>query len=134
MTGKMLTPPRCPSGTPRRASSVARRAAAASEEGAAAVRGKRVTPARRKQLREHLATARKKVRREQWDETGWTEEQIDLLGTDHDEVIAKRIGRTPNAVRLKRLRLKIPAFDYRSRRADQRGRLTNAPRSGPPPT
>jgi hypothetical protein len=84
--------------------------AAASEKGAAAVRGKPVTPARRKQLREHLTAARKKVRRGRWDETGWTTEQLALLGTDHDEAIAKKIGRTPNAVTCKRTRRRIPAF------------------------
>jgi hypothetical protein len=83
--------------------------AAASERGAA-VRGKPVTPARRRQLRKHLTAARKKVRRGRWDETGWTAEQLALLGTDHDEAIAKKIGRTRNAVTCKRTELKIPAL------------------------
>jgi hypothetical protein len=83
---------------------------AASEQGAAAVRGKRVTRARREQLREHLATVRKKVRRGRWDETGWTKEQLARVGTDHDEAIAKKIGRTRGALTTKRTRLTIPAF------------------------
>jgi hypothetical protein len=33
-----------------------------------------------------------------------------LLGTDHDDRIAKRIGRTASAVTTKRVRRKIPAF------------------------
>jgi hypothetical protein len=81
--------------------------AAASEEGAAATRGKPVTPARRKQLREHLAAARKKVRRGRWDETGWTREQLALLGTADDEVIAAKVGRSRDAVRSKRSKWKI---------------------------
>jgi transposase-like protein len=44
----------------------------------------------------------------------WTAAQLKLLGTDHDEAIAERIGRTPGAVRCKRTRAKIPA--YRDRR------------------
>jgi hypothetical protein len=42
---------------------------------------------------------------------GWTEEQLALLGTDQDEVIAKKIGRTPGAVRRMRGIRKIPAFN-----------------------
>jgi hypothetical protein len=40
----------------------------------------------------------------------WTAAQLALLGTDHDMVIAKRIGRTLNAVTVKRVRLKVPAY------------------------
>jgi hypothetical protein len=41
---------------------------------------------------------------------GWTTEEISLLGTDHNEAIAKVIGRTEGAVRCKRNLLKIPTF------------------------
>ena len=44
---------------------------------------------------------------------GWTAAQVKLLGTDHDEVIAKRIGRTTEAVRVKRVRFGIPGFKER---------------------
>src|SRR5262249_10128402 len=44
-----------------------------------------------------------------WAETGWTAAQEALLGTDHDDVIAERIGRTPEAVTMRRKRKKIPA-------------------------
>jgi hypothetical protein len=45
-----------------------------------------------------------------WDEDGWTPEQDALLGTDHDDAIAARIGRTKSAVTTRRVRRKIPAF------------------------
>jgi len=38
----------------------------------------------------------------------WTDEELALLGTASDEVIAKKVRRTPNAVRVKRTRLLIP--------------------------
>src|SRR5262249_61129056 len=38
----------------------------------------------------------------------WTEEQPALLGKDPDDVVAARIGRTENAVRLRRQLLAIP--------------------------
>jgi transposase-like protein len=41
---------------------------------------------------------------------GWTEEQVALLGTDHDAVIAQKLGRTLGAVTSKRTQLKIRAF------------------------
>jgi hypothetical protein len=46
---------------------------------------------------------------------GWTAAQVRLLGTDHDEVIAKQIGKRVGAVRVKRVRLKIPMFWDRRR-------------------
>jgi hypothetical protein len=46
----------------------------------------------------------------------WTEEQLRLLGTAADAEVARRTGRTPNAVRVMRGRLGIPAF------AGRRGR------------
>ncbi|QJX00042.1 hypothetical protein [Frigoriglobus tundricola] len=41
---------------------------------------------------------------------GWTKKELALLGTDHDEAIAKKIGRTRGAVTSKRVQRKIPAF------------------------
>src|SRR5262249_3579300 len=38
----------------------------------------------------------------------WTAEQLALLGTIPDEELAAKIGRTPNAIRLKRERMGIP--------------------------
>jgi hypothetical protein len=46
----------------------------------------------------------------------WTPEEVVLLGTDHDEVIARRIGRTVEAVRSQRSLRKIPLFRDRRRR------------------
>jgi hypothetical protein len=43
----------------------------------------------------------------------WTADQVALLGTDDDKAIAKRIGRSENAVRLKRERLKITRWRNR---------------------
>ncbi|HJZ59345.1 MAG TPA: hypothetical protein VKE74_30650 [Gemmataceae bacterium] len=45
-----------------------------------------------------------------WKVGGWTRKEIRLLGTDHDEAIARRIGRSESAVTSKRVDLKIPAF------------------------
>ena len=41
---------------------------------------------------------------------GWTLEQVALLGTDHDEVVAQKLGRTRSAVTTQRTVRKIPAF------------------------
>ncbi|MDB5312585.1 MAG: hypothetical protein JWO38_6787 [Gemmataceae bacterium] len=49
-----------------------------------------------------------------WTEDGWTAEQLALLGTDRDEVIAVRVGRSVRAVTVKRVRLKIRAFSGRT--------------------
>jgi hypothetical protein len=46
---------------------------------------------------------------------GWTAEFLGLLGTDHDEVIAKRIGRTDGAVGQKRGALRVKVFRDRRR-------------------
>ncbi|MBY0513683.1 MAG: hypothetical protein K2P78_07190 [Gemmataceae bacterium] len=50
-----------------------------------------------------------------WAGWGWTAERGALPGTDHDEVIEARIGRTPGAVRSQRTRRGIPAFRDRRR-------------------
>ena len=41
---------------------------------------------------------------------GWTPDELALLGTDHDKVIAEKLGRTLSAVMSKRVQRKIPAF------------------------
>jgi transposase-like protein len=41
---------------------------------------------------------------------GWTAEQIARLGSDHDKVIAKKLGRTRSAVTTQRVKRTIPAF------------------------
>jgi hypothetical protein len=41
---------------------------------------------------------------------GWAAEQVALLGTDHDKVIAQKLGRTVAAVTSQRTLRKIPAF------------------------
>jgi hypothetical protein len=38
----------------------------------------------------------------------WTQGQLALLGTDADELIAARIGKSRDAVRAQRVRRKIP--------------------------
>jgi hypothetical protein len=44
---------------------------------------------------------------------GWTAEEIALLGTDFDEVIAARTGRTVGAVMQSRQALRIAVFQDR---------------------
>ena len=46
---------------------------------------------------------------------GWTAAEIELLGTDRDEVIARKLGRSKAAVAVKRIQLKIPVFQDRRR-------------------
>jgi hypothetical protein len=41
---------------------------------------------------------------------GWTAEEVALLGTDHDKIIAKKLGRTLGAVTSRRTQRKIRAF------------------------
>jgi hypothetical protein len=41
---------------------------------------------------------------------GWAAEQLALLGTDHDKLIAQKIGRTRSAVKAQRQRLDIPVY------------------------
>src|SRR5437773_2024911 len=45
-----------------------------------------------------------------WVIGGWTKAKIELLGTDHDEAIAKKIGRTRTAVTVKRVSRGITAY------------------------
>ena len=47
---------------------------------------------------------------------GWTKKELTLLGTDDDEVVAKKLGRSVTSVSVKRIRLKIPVFCDRRKR------------------
>lgn len=84
---------------------------AAARKGAAAMKEKAWSP---EELEAKAATARRVGLRPptRWTPArgGWTADQVALLGTDHDEAIAKRIGRSPGAVTSKRVGLKIPAY------------------------
>ena len=53
-----------------------------------------------------------------WAVGGWTDEQLALLGTDDDEVIAARVGRTKGAVQAKRTVLGIEVFRQTAQRRD----------------
>jgi hypothetical protein len=44
----------------------------------------------------------------------WTADQIALLGTDHDKVVAQKLDRSVNAVTVKRVKLHIRAFSGNS--------------------
>ena len=89
---------------------------AAAVKGAAAVKAKDWTD---DELDRMLEAAKRRGTRppSRWTPArgGWTAAQVKLLGTDRDEVIAKRIGKSASAVRGKRMRLKIPAFRDRRR-------------------
>jgi hypothetical protein len=82
---------------------------AASEMGAAEQRGRELPP---EQVERRRRTAREKNLAQylqpgyhgQW----WTREQLQLLGKEPDEVVAAKVGRTANAVRVMRGRLGIP--------------------------
>src|SRR5207245_2921181 len=69
-----------------------------SENGAAAVRRKTFTPAERTRYR--AAAIARGTRPNRWKETGWTRNQLDLLGRLPDQEVAIKIGRTANAVRV----------------------------------
>ena len=86
-----------------------RQCQAASEMGAAKQRGRELPPeqverrrrtAREKNLARHLKTG--------YHGPWWTREQLRLLGTEPDEVVAAKVGRTAQAVRSMRGRLGIP--------------------------
>jgi hypothetical protein len=84
---------------------------AAAKLGAEAVKAREWTPAERK-ARSRLARRQGRPFPPRWTpgRGGWTGEQLALLGTDHDEAVAKRIGRTLSAVTSRRVALKVPAF------------------------
>jgi hypothetical protein len=70
-------------------------------------RDSRLPPETVKRMRA-AALADKRRPEGRWDEDGWSAEELALLGTDTDEAVAARVGRTLDAVRLKRDRLRIP--------------------------
>jgi transposase-like protein len=81
----------------------------AAKQGAAAMKAKVRTPA------ELRAKSRRSKRLKLkptgcWKGKEWTLEQLALLGIDHDEAIAKKLGRTRSAVTSQRVHRKIPAF------------------------
>ena len=47
---------------------------------------------------------------------GWTKKELAVLGTDDDDVVAKKLGRTVASVRAARIRHEIPVFRDRRRR------------------
>lgn len=62
-------------------------------------------------------TSRRIGRRpERWRGCRWTAEHDAQLGTDTDEALAARFGRTESAVRVRRSKLGVPMFDDRRRR------------------
>ena len=83
----------------------------AARKGAAAMKSRGWTPDERKAK---AATSRRIGLRPppRWTPArgGWTADQIASLGTDHDEAVARRIGRSPSAVTSKRVGLKIPSY------------------------
>jgi hypothetical protein len=90
----------------------------ASEQGAAKVRGRELPPeqverrrrtARELDLARHLSHG---YNRGPW----WSPRELALLGTDEDDVIAARIGRTACAVGVMRRKRKVPKFRDRRRR------------------
>jgi hypothetical protein len=95
----------------------------AAEQGAAEVRGKQLPPEQVEQRR-RTAVERGYVRRIRpgfnlgpW----WSPAELALLGTDDDEVIAVRVGRTPAALGVMRRRRKVPKFRDRRKREGRRG-------------
>jgi hypothetical protein len=50
---------------------------------------------------------------------GWTGKQVKQLGTERDEVIAKRIGRSVDAVASKRVRMRISGLKKTGRRSSR---------------
>jgi hypothetical protein len=81
----------------------------ASQAGAEAIKAKEWTAKER-------AARRKTARRlglqpkGRWTIGGWKKAELELVGTDHDEAIAKKIGRTRTAVTVKRVSRGITAY------------------------
>jgi hypothetical protein len=71
-------------------------------------------PEDRRERMSRSATANNQARflRGRWP-GGWTAEEVALLGTDDDEAVAEKLGRTRSAVRSKRNHLGVPFFRYR---------------------
>jgi hypothetical protein len=82
---------------------------AAAEAGADALRGKPLPPeqveCRRKTT---VALNLKRFLRLGFHGRWWTRKELKMLGTAPDSIVAARIGRSPNAVRVMRSRLGIP--------------------------
>jgi hypothetical protein len=90
---------------------------AAALAGAEAVRAREWTPEERERCRQKTrALGLDRNVQPGYHGPLWTPAQLRLLGTEADEVIAARISRTPNAVRVKRTRLHIPTARDRGRR------------------
>jgi hypothetical protein len=96
---------------------------AASERGAAKLRGVKLPPEQVERLR-RTALEQNLIRHVRpgynlgpW----WTRAELALLGTDEDDVIAARIGRTPTAVGVMRRKRKVPKFRDRRRREGRQG-------------
>src|SRR5262249_31159442 len=90
---------------------------AASAKGADETRGKPLPPEicdRRREAAYELNIAARLTHgyHGEW----WSEEELALLGTMPDEEVAARIGRTVEAVRIKRNRSQLPKVDDRRRR------------------
>lgn len=81
----------------------------ASAAGAEAMRERGVTAAERAGRR-RAARRQGRTYPDRWRDAGWTAAEHALLGTDHDEAIARRLGRTRSAVTTRRVRAGIPAF------------------------
>jgi hypothetical protein len=47
------------------------------------------------------------------DPVRWSDEEVALIGTATDQEVARRLGRSEQAVRLKRQKLGIPAYGQR---------------------
>src|SRR5262249_4078865 len=62
----------------------------------------------------------------------WTDEQLALLGKEPDDVVAARIGRTENAVRLRRQLLAIPNPRDRRKGRGRGSRTGSGPNPYPP--
>ena len=95
----------------------------ASEQGAARTRGVRLPPEqveRRRQtalelnLARHLEPAYSRGPR-------WSPRELALLGTDDDDAVAAKIGRTPHAVGVMRRKRKVPKFRDRRRQQGRQG-------------
>jgi hypothetical protein len=79
----------------------------------AGLKGKRLPPEAAERRRR---TAKELGLRPPPREDGWTQRELDLLGTLPDTKVAARIGRTANAVRIMRTRRGIPSALDRRRR------------------
>ena len=91
---------------------------AASEQGAAQVSGQELPPEqveRRRRTAVELGLGRNLTPGYNRGPR-WTRCELALLGTDEDDVIAARLGRTPNAVRIKRQRLGVAKSRGRRKR------------------